>query len=122
MSRLIDLLRTHAVHQQLQALGLVIDAAVRKLDRNTETCLGVQRLRAVLAWCGRQIAAADPFLVELRVVDSVQARLAAILAEIAALIDDGHIEHLTRAISLVDDLAVQLVPIAAALAPEETAA
>jgi hypothetical protein len=121
MSQLNDLIRTHAVHLQLQSLARIVDAAIRNSDLNAENFLRVRRIRAVLKWCDHQIAGADPFLFELRIVDSVQVLLSATFAEISALINDGNIDHLARALSLVNALVVQLVEVPAALAPKDTA-
>jgi hypothetical protein len=118
MGQLIDLIRTHAVHLQLQSLALAIDEAACGLSLNAEACFCVQRLRSVLAFCGNQIAGADPFFIEVRVFNSINARLSVALAEVLTLLDDGNLEHITRAKRLVDDVLIQLVEVPGALASE----
>jgi hypothetical protein len=120
MGQLIDLIRTHAVHQQLQSLALAIDEAVCRLNLNAEACFRVQQLKSVLAFCGNQIAGADPFFIQVRVFDSISARLTVALAEVLTLLDDGNVDHITRAKPLVDDVLVQLVEVPVALAPEDS--
>jgi hypothetical protein len=120
MGQLIDLIRTHAVHQQLQSLALAIDEVVCRLNLNAEASFGVQQLRSVLAFCGSQITGADPFFIQVRVFDSINGRLSVALAEVLTLLEDGNIEHIARAKPLVDDVLVQLVEVPAALAAEDS--
>ena len=108
------------MHQQLQSLALAIDEAVCGLNLNAEACFRVQQLRSVLAFCGNQIAGADPFFIQVRVFDSIKAGLSVALAEVLMLLDDGNLEHITRAKRLVDDVLVQFVEVPGALASADS--
>jgi len=104
MSTWTERIRTHDVWTQLEALGPVIDNAKLRAVFDIPATEGLERLRAVLRFCGKRLASADPDLVDPRPLASLVKSLMTARAELDAYIGDQNIAHITNANSQADDI------------------
>lgn len=109
-----DRIRNHAVWEALTSLGPVIDQAVAKEGIDAASIDSLERLRAVLALCGKRLAAADPFLSDQRPFDRINTALRGAVSEIQAYLSDSNIAHLAAAGAQADEI---LSGLSAVLAP-----
>jgi hypothetical protein len=104
MSTWTDRIRTHDVWKQLEALGPVIDNAKIRAVFDIPATEGLERLRAVLGFCGKRLASADPDLVDPRPLASLVKSLTTARAELDTYIADQNSAHVTNANSQADDI------------------
>ena len=78
-------IREHRVWAEMQALGPLIDEASRVEDLAPETIEGLERLRAILAYCGKRVAAADPLITHPQPLESVAINLTLAQNELRSL-------------------------------------
>jgi FtsZ-binding cell division protein ZapB len=97
MSQWTERVRDHQVWNQLTALGPAIDEAIAREGNDPTVVDGLERLRSVLAFSGKRMAAIDPFLVHLTPVDGVASYLEKALIEVQAYNADGNAGHIKNA-------------------------
>jgi hypothetical protein len=103
----------------MKILGPVIDKAVG-LDEIEATSLeSLERLRAVLAFCGKRIGGSDPLTVPPNSLDAILGALETEKTEIEAFINDRAPAHLTNANVSADAALLSLAQIPAISTPEE---
>ena len=109
-----DRIRSHAVWEALKALGPAIDQASAKEGLDASAIDSLERLRAVLDFCGKRLAAADPFLSDPRPLDRIHGFLKSAVAEVQAYVTDSNVAHLTTMNAQADEI---LSNLPAVLAP-----
>lgn len=114
MSQWNDRLRNHPVWEALKSLGIAIDQAAAKEGIDSVAIDSLERVRAVLAFCGKRLAVADPFLTDLRPVEKISALLTSAITELQAFVSDGNVSRLATVNAQADDI---LGPLAAVLTP-----
>src|SRR5437867_13171919 len=97
MSQWADRVRNHAVWQQLQSLGPVIDQALKRDAIDPQTIDSLERLRAVLAFSGKRLATADPALTPPAPLDLLSTAFQNTISEVQAFIANGNAGHITNA-------------------------
>lgn len=102
MSQWTDRIRNHAIWKQLEALGPVLDRASVCHDNSPLAIIGIERLKAVLAYSGKRLAAVDPDLVQPTALDSLNSALSSVSAEVQQFISNATDEHLVTANSYAD--------------------
>lgn len=122
MSQWTDRVRNHVVWQQLSALGPVIDQAMARESNEPVAIEGLQRLRAVLAFSGKRLAAIDPFLVHVPPLDGMASFLQNATTEVQTFIADGNAGHLTNANAHADSVLTHLAQLHAPFAPDDLTA
>lgn len=90
-------LTSHPLFNHLQNLGPAIDNALSRENLEPQAAEGLSRLKAVLAFTGRRLAGADPFILQFGVVDTLGSQFQAIIAEVQNFIANGNLGHLTNA-------------------------
>lgn len=72
----VDKIKTHDIWTSLQILGNTIDKVSSvNFTISEDNAEGIERLRQILAFTGKRLAATDPFLLDLTLLDSVNANL-----------------------------------------------
>jgi hypothetical protein len=112
--------KDHRIWALMNMLGTAIDQAVRLDDISPEAVEALERLRAVLALCGKRLGGADPLTIFPAPLDGLAAAFDAQKVEIEAFISDHNATHLTNANTNADTaLANYLVQIPSVSSPEE---
>lgn len=75
MSQWIERINTHPVWDELKSLGLAIDLAATREGNDAATIDGLERIRTVLAFCGKRLAATDPVLIDPRALTGLNSQL-----------------------------------------------
>src|SRR5687767_5312656 len=97
MSHWTDRIKQHPVFEEFAALGPLIDRATGRWNLDAATVASLERLRSVLTYCGKRVAAADPNLVDPRSLSSIAKALASVRTEIEAYLTDSSGTHLDTA-------------------------
>jgi hypothetical protein len=113
-----DRIRNHQIWGEMERLGESIDRAEKTDTITAESRQALERLRAVLALCGKRLGGSDPLTV---VPDSlnVTSEFTNARNSVDAFISDGNPSHLTDANSNADVLILQLHRIPGVSSPEE---
>ena len=119
MSQWIDRINTHAIWSELKSLGISIDLAVAHEGNDAASIDGLERIRTVLAFCGKRLAASDPFLIEPGSLDEIYTPLAAARTELESYVTDGLATHIASANLKADEMLTALAIIMAPIAPED---
>lgn len=119
MSEWTDRVRTHQVWQELATLGPVIDQAAEREGNDTAVIDSLERLRAVLSFCGKRLAAMDPFLTEPRPLTALNTALTTARTEVQSFIADGNAGHLINANTHADNVIAALAAIPSPQVPED---
>ena len=117
MSQWTERIKTHTVWNELNLLGPAIDRATEREGNDVAVIDGLERLRAVLNFCGKRLAATDPFLAEPRPLATLNSALSSARAEIEAFTSDGNVTHIINANVKADDV---LASLPAILAPNSS--
>ncbi len=117
MSQWTERIKTHQIWTELNLLGPAIDQAAAREGNDITVIDGLERLRAVLGFCGKRLAAVDPFLVEPRPLTTLNTALTNARTEIEAFITDGIAAHIANANAKADEL---LTALPAILAPNSS--
>lgn len=119
MSHWIERIKTNVVWDGLKSLGLAIDLAVAREGNDATTIDGLERMRTVLAFCGKRLAATDPVLIEPSSLDTLARHLVLAKSEIEAYVADGIPSHITTANAKADEILIALPSILAPLATDD---
>jgi len=103
-----DRIRNHAVWETLKQLGPAIDQAASKEGIDAASIDSLERMRAVLSFTGKRLAAADPFLSDLRPFNNLNVALTAAIAGVQTFTSDGNSAHLTAANAQADEVLANL--------------
>ena len=117
MSQWTERIKTHPIWTELNLLGPVIDQAAAREGNDITVIDGLERLLAVLGFCGKRLASADTFLVEPRPLTTLNTALSNARTEIEAFITDGIAAHIANANVKADEL---LAVLPAILAPNSS--
>jgi hypothetical protein len=119
MSQWIDRINTHPVWNELKSLGLAIDQASAREANDIAVVDGLERIRTVLTFCGKRLAATDPVLMEPRALTGLASHLTPARSEIEAFVSDGIAAHIETANARADEVLVALQPILAPIAADD---
>jgi hypothetical protein len=122
MSQWDERIRSHRVWTEMGALGPKIDSAIAMDDLAPETTAGLERIRAILAYCGKRLAAADPMITLPQPLDSIANYLASISNELTSFISGKDADHVANANRLADDAIPSITQIPGPYSPEELGA
>lgn len=114
MSQWIDRINDHPVWNELTALGPAIDRALVRAENDVSTIDGLERIRTVLASCGKRIASTDPVLLDPRALTGIVSQLTPCKTAIEAYETDGNPTHIIAANAKADDVLVALASILSA--------
>lgn len=117
MSQWTERIKTHPIWNELNLLDPAIDQAAAREGNDITVIDGLERLRAVLGFCGKRLASADTFLVEPRPLTALNTALTNARTEIETFITDGIAAHIANANVKADEL---LAALPAILAPNSS--
>lgn len=103
MSQWTDRIRNHVVWKQMEMLGPLLDKAEEKWGNSPSAVVGLERVRTVLTYCGKRLAAIDPDLGQTAPLDSLNSSLGAIANEVETFISDGDAAHFANANAHADN-------------------
>lgn len=119
MSQWDERISNHAIWAELEKTGAELDRALSREGIDLETSSGIERIRAVIALCGKRLAAADPILIDPRTLASISGQLSVVRTELEAFVGDGNGARIVTANSRVDDIIAFLGAIPSAVDSEE---
>ncbi|MGA7155414.1 MAG: hypothetical protein WBY53_01125 [Acidobacteriaceae bacterium] len=119
MSEWDERIREHRVWDELNQLGPNIDIALNLEDSPPDAAVGLERLKTVLAYSGKRIAASDPLLSVPSSLDAVANNLAAIQNELVAFQTDRNLGHIVSANLNADGALISLAQLPGLYSPEE---
>lgn len=119
MSEWISRVKDHRIWELMNVLGPTIDKAVRLDDAEPAAVEALERLRSVLAFCGKRLGGSDPLTVPPAPLDAMAGAFESQKAEIEAFISDRNSAHLTAANNSADTALANLVQIPGVSASEE---
>jgi hypothetical protein len=102
MSEWEQRIRTHTVWEEMKDLGPAIDAATALPDLEPKVLSGLERIRAVLAFCGKRLAAVDPLIATPAPLDGIASSLNGAKEELRKFIADADVEHVSLANARAD--------------------
>jgi hypothetical protein len=91
--------RGHAVWNALEALGPAINEASGRDNLTSDNTESLARLHAVLAFCGKRLAASDPLLTPPTTLDTIGAQFTTATTALAEFSKAGEASHLASAIA-----------------------
>jgi len=119
MSQWQSQVREHLVWQHLQALGPLVDQASSQESIDAAGVDLVQRLRSVLTFIGKRLAAIDPALIAVQALDGLGTQLQPMLSEVQSFISDGQVGRLVSANSYASEALMQLARLPGTIAPDD---
>ncbi|MEQ1838222.1 MAG: hypothetical protein ABL858_07805 [Candidatus Nitrotoga sp.] len=119
MSLWIERINTHPIWSELKSLGLAIDLAVAREGNDATAIDGLERIRTVLAFCGKRLAATDPVLIDPRSLTSLNNYLTVARSEIDIYVTDGVASHIVTANARADEILIALPSILAPIATDD---
>lgn len=108
MSKWSERTTSHPIWEEMKALGTVLDVAASKEINDPSIFEDIERIRSVLAYCGKRLASTDPVLIQPTVIDPISALFAYTRTELEAYINDDNPNHFITANLRIDELLVQL--------------
>ncbi|WP_158819237.1 hypothetical protein [Granulicella sp. S156] len=115
-------IKEHQIWAELQALGPLVDRALGIEDSLEESRPGIERLRTMLSYCGKRLAAADPSITTPAPLDEMATALLAVRNEIEAYISDKVGGHIINANATADRVLAASNQLPGAYSPEELGA
>lgn len=82
MSQWTERFKIHPIWNHLQNLGPAIDDALKREGIESQLIEGLARLKAVLAFTGRRLAGADPFILNFGILDNLGNQFQSIVLEV----------------------------------------
>jgi hypothetical protein len=122
MSEWDERIRAHRVWAAMETLGPTIDSAIALKDLTPGTVEGLERIRAILSYCGKRLAAADPMITPLQPLELIANNLVSVQNELTAFISDKDPAHVTNANDTADAVLLQIWQTPGAYSPEELGA
>ncbi len=119
MSQWIERINNHPVWGELKSLGIAIDLASAREGNDATVIDGIERVRTVLAFCGKRLAATDPVLIEPRPLTTLASQVAVARTEFEAFVTDGIPAHIAAANARADEILVALPLILVPIATED---
>jgi hypothetical protein len=95
----------------MESIGPLIDQAEQLDNAEPEAIEALERLRSVLAFCGKRLGGIDPLLFSTNTLDSISAGFDQQKAAIEAFISDRNQTHLTEANQAADTTLVLLTQV-----------
>src|SRR5258705_11118240 len=118
MSEWTSRIRDHRVWDLMKHLGPIIGEEEQVEGIEPAAVEGLERLRAVLAFCGKRLGGSDPIAMSPTPLDAIAGSLESAKTEVEAFVKDHNAAHLTNANSMADSALVQLAQVPAAATPE----
>ena len=116
-------IREHPVFEAMNALGPAIDGAFAALNQASgDAFAGLERIRAILTFCGKRIAAADPMIATPEPLSTIEVAFTGARTELEQFVSDQNIGHITNANADCDRALAAVNQLPAVQSPEEMGA
>jgi hypothetical protein len=119
MSNWIERVQSHRVWSLMSELGPLIDRAMTAIDVEVDTISGFERLRAVLAYCGKRLGGGDPLLVLPAALEAMAGAFESQKTEIQAFTTDRNPAHVVTANTAADNALLTAFQLPGLLTSEE---
>jgi hypothetical protein len=119
MSEWDERIRAHRVWNDMKVLGPTIDSALAGAEISRDSVAGLERIRTVLAYFGKRLAAADPRITNPQPLDLIANNLGLAQSELTAFVSDGSPQHIAIANTAADAILLSAAQIMGADSPEE---
>ncbi len=106
----------------MRSLGPAIDLAFEVKEMAPEAAAGLERLRAILAFSGKRLAAAEPLITAPGPLDEIAAGLSAAREELERFASNQNVGHINSANANADRVLTPINQIPGAYSPEELGA
>jgi hypothetical protein len=103
----------------MRGLGPTIDKAAQLDDLDPAALEALERLRSVLAFCGKRLGGSEPLTTLPAPLDAIAGAVESQRTEIEAFITDRNLTHLTNANQSADSALANLAQIPGPSTPEE---
>lgn len=97
MGQWIDRVRSHRIWEVLKELGPAIDRALQSRATDADVVDSLERLRTVLIFCGKRLAAVDPVLLVPTAIENTASNLTQVQAHVDAFTATGDVSQLANA-------------------------
>lgn len=112
-------IRSHRIWELLNTIGPSIDKALERPELPPEAVDSLERLRTVLAFCGKRLAGIDPSLVLPASIENIAGALASEKSRIDTFVSNGDGAQLQAANGDADTALTHLATVLAVLSPDE---
>lgn len=119
MNQWDERIRAHPVWDAMKTLGPAIDGALATEEISPEMVVGLERIRTVLAYCGKRLAAADPRITSPQPLDQIAVNLGTAQNELVAFSSDRSPQHVSAANIAADQILLSTAQLLTATSPEE---
>lgn len=106
-----DHIQSHAVWQQLETLGPLVDQALSREDVSLPASSGLIRIKTVVAFTGNRLSTADSTLIPPSLLDGLASSFQNATAEVQNFVTNGNDAHIVNANSHVDNALVNVAQI-----------
>lgn len=122
MSQWTDRVRNHAVWAMLDSVGPAIDQALQRQSIEADAIDSLERLRTVLSFCGKRLAATESVLVIPSVLDTLNTSFIYIKESVEKFASNGDMSQLIGANAHADNALGSLVSILGTATPDDLTA
>jgi hypothetical protein len=109
MSQWVEIIRSHRVWGLLESIGPAIDKALERELLTVEAIDSLERLRFILAFCGKRLAATEPILVLPATVENLANYLTQLKSYIDIFISNGDVGQLNAANVQADGILANVI-------------
>ena len=101
----------HRIWNEMKALGPMLDNVLRLEDIDAGTIESIERLRSVLALCGKRLGASDPLTIAPASLDSIAGAIESQKSQIETFMSDRNLAHLVNANGAADTALLSLAQV-----------
>lgn len=119
MSNWIDQVQNHRVWTLMSDVGPLIDRAMSADEIEVDTISGLERLRAVLSYCGKRLGGGDPLLILAGSLEALAGVFESQKTELQAFVTDRNPAHIITANTAADNALLTASQLPGLLTAEE---
>jgi hypothetical protein len=119
MSNWIDQIQNHRVWTLMSDVGPLIDRAMSADEIEVDTISGLERLRAVLSYCGKRLGGGDPLLILPGSLEALAGVFESQKTELQAFVTDRNPAHIINANTAADNALLTASQLPGLLTAEE---
>lgn len=119
MSTWTERIRTHAIWQQLEILGPLLDRAMARENLEPDVFEGLNRLKKFLSFLGKRLATVDSELIHPAPLDNINSNVVSIISYLESYLSDSNAAHISGANALADGALGHLSQVNSPLASDD---